>query len=178
MNEKNLVWMDLEMTGLEPDVDRILEVAVIITDENLNVVAEGPVIVLHQSDEVLASMDAWNIKTHGASGLINKVKESCENEESCQKKILDFIKPYIVEGKSPLCGNSIWQDRRFIAKYLPQLDKYLLHRNIDVSSVKELFKRWTDLPAFEKNNCHEALSDIKESIAELEYYRQNFFVKK
>lgn len=175
MDNNNLVWMDLEMTGLDPDTDKVLELAVIVTDENLNILAEGPVVVLHQDEEVLAQMDEWNVKTHTSSGLIDKVRASVDNEWTCQNTVISFLQQYVPMGVAPLCGNSIWQDRRFIAKHLPFIDKYLHYRNIDVSSVKELSKRWSDIPVFSKKNCHEALSDIKESIAELSYYRELFF---
>ncbi len=176
MNKNNLIWMDLEMTGLDPENDRILELAVIATDADLHIVAEGPVIAVHQSEEILSAMDEWNVTTHTKSGLIQRVRNSRVTEETCQEQVLSFMEKYVEPGVSPLCGNSIWQDRRFIARYLPRVDKFLLHRNIDVSSVKELFKRWSSLPPFEKKNCHEALSDIRESIAELAYYRKCFFL--
>ena len=172
----NLIWLDMEMTGLLPDSDRIIELAVVVTDAELNVIAESPVIVVHQSDEVLDGMDAWNKGTHGRSGLIEKVKASATNEEQATAQMLAFLKPHVPEGKSPMCGNSICQDRRFMARYMPDLEKYFHYRNLDVSTFKELARRWKPAiySGFKKASKHEALADIYESIDELKYYREHF----
>jgi oligoribonuclease len=172
----NLIWLDMEMTGLLPDTDRIIELAVVVTDADLNVIAESPVIVVHQSDEVLDGMDAWNKGTHGRSGLIEKVKASTTNEEQATAQMLEFLKQHVPEGKSPMCGNSICQDRRFMARYMPELEKYFHYRNLDVSTFKELARRWkpTIYSGFKKASKHEALADIYESIDELKYYREHF----
>lgn len=176
-SENILVWMDLEMTGLDPEKERIIEIATLITDERLHLIAEGPTIVIHQSDELLEAMDDWNQEHHGKSGLIDKVKQSTVSESAAEEQTLAFIKKYTSERTAPLCGNSIWQDRRFIARYMPQLDNYLHYRNVDVSSIKELVRRWyPDLEPFKKKKTHTALSDIKESIEELKYYRKKVFV--
>ncbi len=173
-----LAWMDIEMSGLDPETDTILEIATIITDHDLEVVSEGPVIVVHQHDEVLDSMDDWNKEHHGASGLIERVRQSTTQMKDAELMTLDFVKGYIAPKESPLCGNSIWQDRRFLVKYMPELEAYFHYRNIDVSSIKELCARWyPDLPRFKKKNTHTALSDIRESIAELKYYRNKIFIK-
>jgi oligoribonuclease len=175
----NLVWIDLEMTGLNPDVDRILEMATIVTDGELNVLAEGPELVIHQSEAVLSGMDDWNRRTHGASGLVERVRASTVTEAEAERLTLDFLKPYIKERTSPLCGNSIHQDRRFISRYMTSLDAFLHYRLIDVSSLKELARRWYP-PVFDaaprKSDRHRALDDIRGSIAELQYYRQALFV--
>ena len=172
----NLIWLDMEMTGLLPDTDRIIELAVVVTDSELNLVAESPVIVIHQSDAVLDGMDAWNKGTHGRSGLIEKVKASTTNEEQATLQMLAFLKQHVPEGKSPMCGNSICQDRRFMARYMPDLEKYFHYRNLDVSTFKELARRWkpTIYSGFKKASKHEALADIYESIEELKYYREHF----
>jgi oligoribonuclease len=172
----NLIWLDMEMTGLLPDTDRIIELAVVVTDADLNVIAESPVIVIHQADEVLDGMDAWNKGTHGRSGLIEKVKASTTNEEQATVQMLSFLKQHVPEGKSPMCGNSICQDRRFMARYMPELEKYFHYRNLDVSTFKELARRWkpTIYSGFKKASKHEALADIYESIDELKYYREHF----
>ncbi|MGD9788082.1 MAG: oligoribonuclease [Sulfuricellaceae bacterium] len=171
-----LIWLDMEMTGLSPDDDRIIEVAVVITDAHLNTVAESPVLVVHQSDAVLDGMDAWNKGTHGKSGLIDKVRASELNEAAVEKKMINFIKKYVPAKASPLCGNSICQDRRFLARYMPKLEAFFHYRNLDVSSIKELVRRWKPEIAagFTKQNKHEALADIYESIDELKYYREHF----
>ena len=174
-DKTNLVWMDLEMTGLDPKKDRILELAVLITDSQLNIIAEGPVVALHQSDDILASMDEWNTRTHTASGLVDRVRASDDNEFTCMNTVVSFMQRFVPPGVSPLCGNSIWQDRRFIAAQRPYVDRYLHYRNIDVSSIKELVNRWDPGHEFKKEKRHEALSDIRESIAELAYYRANYF---
>jgi len=175
-NESNLVWIDMEMTGLDPDRDRVIELAAIVTDANLNVLAEGPVLVVHQPDNVLDAMDAWNKGTHGKSGLITRVRESGWNEVEAERYLLDFLLPWVPEGKSPLCGNSIGQDRRFMARYMPRLERFFHYRNLDVSTLKELCRRWRPKLAkgFEKRSAHTALADIHESIDELKYYRDNF----
>ena len=172
----NLIWLDMEMTGLSPDSDRIIELAVVVTDADLNVIAESPVIVVHQADEILDVMDAWNKGTHGRSGLIEKVKSSTTDEAQATSQMLTFLKQHVPEGKSPMCGNSICQDRRFMARYMPELEKYFHYRNLDVSTFKELARRWkpTVYSGFKKASKHEALADIYESIDELKYYREHF----
>lgn len=172
----NLIWLDMEMTGLLPDSDRIIELAVVVTDPDLNVIAESPVIVVHQLDEVLDGMDAWNKGTHGRSGLIEKVKASTTNEEEATAQMLEFLKQHVPSGKSPMCGNSICQDRRFMARYMPELEQYFHYRNLDVSTFKELARRWKPAiySGFKKASKHEALADIYESIDELKYYREHF----
>ncbi len=172
----NLIWLDMEMTGLSPDSDRIIELAVVVTDADLNVIAESPVIVVHQANEILDGMDAWNKGTHGRSGLIEKVKSSTTDEAQATSQMLTFLKQHVPEGKSPMCGNSICQDRRFMARYMPELEKYFHYRNLDVSTFKELARRWkpTVYSGFKKVSKHEALADIYESIDELKYYREHF----
>ena len=172
----NLIWLDMEMTGLSPNSDRIIELAVVVTDADLNVIAESPVIVVHQADEILDGMDAWNKGTHGRSGLIEKVKSSTTDEAQATSQMLTFLKQHVPEGKSPMCGNSICQDRRFMARYMPELEKYFPYRNLDVSTFKELARRWkpTVYSGFKKASKHEALADIYESIDELKYYREHF----
>lgn len=172
-----LVWIDLEMTGLNSDTDKIIEIATIITNSNLDVIAQGPVLAVHQTDSVLSGMDEWNTRTHGGSGLTQRVRESTLGEADAERQTLDFIQQYVPKNKSPLCGNSICQDRRFMARGMPQLEAYLHYRNLDVSSIKELVRRWKPeiCNGFEKKNTHKALDDILESIAELKYYREHFF---
>ena len=172
----NLVWVDMEMSGLDPEKERILEVALIVTDPQLNVIAEAPVYVIHQSDELLDKMDAWNKGTHGKSGLIDRVKASQVTEEMAESALIKFLRPYVAQGKSPLCGNTIGQDRRFMVKYMPKLEAYLHYRNIDVSTLKELARRWRPelVDGFKKAQQHTALADILESIEELKYYREHF----
>lgn len=172
----NLIWLDMEMSGLLPDTDRILELAAVVTDAELNVIAESPVIVVHQSDAVLDGMDAWNKGTHGRSGLIEKVKTSSTDEHAATEQMLAFLKQHVPAGKSPMCGNSICQDRRFMARYMPDLEKYFHYRNLDVSTFKELARRWKPevYSGFKKASRHEALADIYESIDELKYYREHF----
>lgn len=177
MSQKNnLVWMDLEMTGLEPEQDVIIEIATIVTDDDLNILAEGPVIAVHQPDVLLDAMDDWNTKTHGNSGLIQRVRESTVSARQAELQTLAFLQSWVKEGTSPLCGNSIHQDRRFLVKYMPELEKYFHYRNIDVSTLKELAKRWKPevVSSFDKKGAHQALDDIKESIAEMEHYRIHF----
>lgn len=175
-NEFNLVWVDMEMTGLDPDNDRIIEVAVVVTDSNLNILAEGPVFAIHQSDEMLDGMDSWNKGTHGRSGLIDRVKASTVSEADAEVAIIDFLKHFVPNGKSPMCGNSICQDRRFMARGMPKLEAFFHYRNLDVSTLKELCKRWKPELAsgFKKHQKHTALADIIESIEELRYYREHF----
>lgn len=175
-DQNNLAWVDMEMTGLNPDTDRILEVAMVITDSNLNIIAESPVLVVNQSASILDSMDDWNKSTHGRSGLIEKVLQSTQNENSVSQQVLSFMKEYIPVKTSPMCGNSICQDRRFMARWMPDLEEYFHYRNLDVSTLKELCKRWKpDLSkGFKKSGKHEALADIHESIDELKYYRDCF----
>ena len=173
-----LVWIDLEMTGLKPDTDVIIEMATIVTDANLDVVSEGPVIAIHQSAEVLDAMDDWNKRTHGASGLIERVRDSKYTMASAEKRTLEFLNALVEPNSSPMCGNSICQDRRFLARHMPTLEKFFHYRNLDVSTVKELARRWAPgiLTGFAKQGEHRALADIQESIRELNYYRQHLFV--
>lgn len=177
MNQKeNLVWMDLEMTGLDPEQDVIIEIATIVTDKDLNIIAEGPVLAVHQPDVLLDAMDDWNTKTHGNSGLTRRVRESQVNARAAELQTLEFLQQYVKAGASPLCGNSIHQDRRFLVKYMPELEAYMHYRNIDVSTLKELAKRWKPevVSSFNKKGAHQALDDIKESIDEMLHYRQYF----
>ncbi|MBN4073793.1 MAG: oligoribonuclease [Gammaproteobacteria bacterium] len=176
-NDDNLIWIDLEMTGLDTDNDRIIEIATIITDSELNSLEEGPVIAIHQPDEVMNSMDGWNTKQHGGSGLTARVKASTETEQSVVEQTIAFLSRYIDKGKSPMCGNSICQDRRFLHRCMPELEEYFHYRNLDVSSIKELVKRWKPEAAagFTKSSEHLAMQDIRDSIAELKFYRENVF---
>lgn len=175
-NEMNLIWVDLEMTGLEPDTDRIIEVAVVVTDMNLNTVAEGPVFAIHQSDETLDKMDAWNKGTHGKSGLIDRVRASTVSEQQAEQELIAWLRQYVPAGKSPMCGNTICQDRRFMARTMPKLESFFHYRNLDVSTLKELCRRWKPelVSGFKKHQKHTALADIIESIEELKYYREHF----
>lgn len=175
-NEFRLVWLDMEMTGLDPQKERIIEVAVVITESDLTVVAEGPVLVIHQGDALLDAMDSWNRSTHGKSGLIDKVKASTLTEAQAEIELIDFLSKYVPAGKSPLCGNTVSQDRRFMFNYMPKLEQFFHYRTIDVSTLKELARRWKPelLKGFEKRSKHEALADIYESIDELKYYRDTF----
>ncbi len=175
-NEFNLVWVDMEMTGLDPDNDRIIEVAVVVTDAELNVIAEGPVFAIHQSDATLDKMDNWNKGTHGRSGLIDRVKASTVTEADAEAQLIAFLKQYVPANKSPMCGNSICQDRRFMARGMPKLEAFFHYRNLDVSTLKELCRRWKPELAsgFKKHQKHTALADIVESIEELKYYREHF----
>jgi oligoribonuclease len=177
-NDTHLAWVDMEMTGLNPDTDKVIEIAIVITDSELEVIAEGPVIAIHQSDEVLAGMDEWNTRTHGRSGLTERVRQSSVNEDLAQKQLVAWLSEYIGPNKTPMCGNSICQDRRFMAKHMPELEAYFHYRNLDVSSFKEVARRWNPAMAkgFVKKTKHTALSDIMESIEELRYYRQHFIV--
>lgn len=172
-----LVWIDLEMTGLDPEKERIIEMATIITDSELNVVAEGPVIAVHQPDSLLDAMDEWCTTTHGASGLTKRVRESTIDEAQAEQRTLEFLQQHLEAGKSPLCGNSIGQDRRFLVKYMPRLEEFFHYRNLDVSTVKELARRWRPdvLAGVKKQGSHLALDDIRDSISELRHYRDTFF---
>lgn len=173
----NLIWIDLEMTGLNPDYDHIIEIATVITDIHLNLIAEGPVIAIYQNDEMLACMDEWNVRQHHSSGLIERVKASAIDEALAENLTLEFISKYVLAGQSPMCGNSICQDRRFLARYMPKLEKWFHYRNLDVSTLKELARRWSPeiAAAFKKDTTHLALADIHDSIAELAYYREHLF---
>lgn len=174
--DMRLVWLDMEMTGLDPEKERIIEVAVVVTEPDLTVVAEGPVLVVHQSDALLQAMDKWNQSTHSKSGLIDRVRVSTLNEDEAQAQLIAFLKEHVPAGKSPLCGNSVSQDRRFMYKYMPNLEQFFHYRTVDVSTIKELARRWNPslLKGFEKKSRHEALADIYESIDELRYYREHF----
>ena len=171
-NEQNLIWIDLEMTGLLPESDRIIEIAVVVTDPHLTVRVEGPVFAIHQSDAVLDGMDAWNKGTHGRSGLIDRVKASTTSEADAEARVIEFLAAYVPAGKSPMCGNSICQDRRFLAKHMKGLEAFFHYRNLDVSTLKELARRWKPtMEAFKKAQAHTAMADINESIDELAHYR-------
>ncbi|MCW5664529.1 MAG: oligoribonuclease [Piscinibacter sp.] len=174
-SDQNLVWIDLEMTGLYPDRDRIIEIAVVVTDAQLGSRTEGPVFAIHQSDATLDAMDAWNKGTHGKSGLIDRVKASTVDEAAAEQQVIEFLQRYVPRGKSPMCGNSICQDRRFLANHMPALEAFFHYRNLDVSTLKELARRWKPaiLDGFKKAQAHTALADIHESIDELVYYRRH-----
>ncbi len=175
--EQNLVWIDLEMTGLDPEKERILEIATLVTDSELNLIAEGPVLYVKQPESLLAAMDEWNTTHHTASGLVELVRKAGVAEREAELATLEFLRAHTLESTSPLCGNSIGQDRRFLVKYMPELEAHLHYRNLDVSTIKELAARWRPEVAssFSKSNAHRALDDIKESIAELKHYREHFF---
>ncbi len=175
-SDLNLVWLDCEMTGLDPEKERIIEIAVIVTGPNLEPRIEGPVLVIHQEDAILNAMDAWNKGTHGKSGLIDKVKASTVTEAQAEAELIAFLSKYVPKGTSPMCGNSIGQDRRFLVKYMPKLEAFFHYRNIDVSTFKELAKRWKPevYSAFKKAQKHTALADVHESIEELAHYREHF----
>ena len=175
-NPQNLIWIDLEMTGLSPDQDVIIEMATIVTDSELNILAEGPVIAVHQSDEILAGMDEWNTRQHGRSGLTQRARESRIDTAAAEAQTLAFLEQWVPKGKSPMCGNSICQDRRFLARYMPALEAWFHYRHIDVSTLKELAGRWAPQvrDSFKKAGSHLALDDIRESIAELRHYREHF----
>ncbi|MDD3609164.1 MAG: oligoribonuclease [Halothiobacillaceae bacterium] len=174
LNEENLVWIDLEMTGLDPDRDTIIEIATLVTDKYLNVLAEGPVIAIHQAEDVLSGMDEWNTRQHGQSGLTARVRESRIDLAEAEGQTLAFMREWVPEGKSPMCGNSICQDRRFLARRMPVLERYFSYRNLDVTTLKELARRWYPdvLKALNKPSTHLALDDIRASVAELNYYRE------
>jgi oligoribonuclease len=174
-DQNNLIWIDMEMTGLQPDSDRILEIALLVTDSQLAVVARGPVLVVHQPDEVLEAMDSWNKSVHAKSGLVDKVKASALSEAQAEERAIGFLAQHVPASASPMCGNSICQDRRFLARWMPRLEAYFHYRNMDVSTVKELVRRWKPEVAknLVKENRHEALADILESIEELKFYRRS-----
>lgn len=176
LNEFRLVWLDMEMTGLDPEKERIIEVAVVVTEPDLTIVAEGPVLVIHQPDALLDAMDSWNRSTHGKSGLTDKVKASTLTEAQAEDQLIAFLAQHVPAGKSPLCGNTVSQDRRFMFNYMPKLEQFFHYRTVDVSTIKELARRWRPelLKGFEKRSKHEALADIYESIDELKYYRETF----
>lgn len=178
-NEFNLIWVDMEMSGLNPEQDRILEVAMIVTDSQLTTLAIAPVVVIHQPPEVLEAMDTWNKATHGKSGLIEKVKASSTTEEKACGLLLDFVSRYAPAGKVPMCGNTVHQDRRFMQRYMPELERFFHYRNVDVSTIKELCRRWNPevMKGFVKQGAHTALADIEESIEELRYYRRSWIEK-
>ncbi|MBW2615857.1 MAG: oligoribonuclease [Deltaproteobacteria bacterium] len=177
--KSHLIWIDLEMTGLDPDTHVIVEIASIVTDGQLNIVAQGPDIAINHPEDILSAMDGWSREHHQASGLLDRVKASSRDCQRAEEETLDFVSRYCEKGKSPLCGNSVWQDRRFLIKYMPLLEAFLHYRNIDVSSVKELVKNWYPaLSPFKKQKAHLAMSDIEESIRELIYYREKVFVLK
>ncbi|WP_387464468.1 oligoribonuclease [Photorhabdus sp. RM323S] len=175
-SEHNLIWIDLEMTGLDPERDRIIEIATIVTDANLNILAEGPVIAIYQSDEQLALMDEWNVRTHTGSGLVERVKASKIDDRAAEKATIEFLEQWVPARASPICGNSVGQDRRFLFRYMPALEAYFHYRYLDVSTLKELARRWKPeiLAGLKKQNTHQALDDIRESVAELAYYREHF----
>jgi len=175
-SDQNLVWLDCEMTGLDPDKERIIEIAVVVTGPQLTPRIEGPVLAIHQSDELLGKMDKWNKGTHGRSGLIEKVRASTVTEEDAQAQLLAFLAKYVPKGVAPMCGNTIGQDRRFLTRYMPKLETFFHYRNVDVSTFKELAKRWRPevYSAFKKHQRHTALADVHESIDELEHYREHF----
>ena len=175
--KQNLIWIDLEMTGLNPDRDRIIEIATLITDKDLNILAEGPVMAVHQSDTMLSGMDEWNTTTHTGSGLVERVRQSEVDERAAEAATLDFLGDWVERGMSPMCGNSICQDRRFLWRYMPGLEGYFHYRNLDVSTIKELTRRWAPelLAGVKKDSKHQALDDIRDSIEEMRYYRKTVF---
>ena len=175
-NPANLIWIDLEMTGLVPERHRVIEIATLVTDQHLNVLAEGPVIAVHQPEAELEAMDEWNTSQHGRSGLSRRVRESRIDEAEAQRLTVEFLRQWVPAGRSPMCGNSICQDRRFLARWMPELERHFHYRNLDVSTLKELCHRWAPSIArgFNKESKHLAMDDVKDSIAELRYYRENF----
>jgi oligoribonuclease len=174
LDPENLIWIDLEMTGLSPETDRILEIATLVTDKQLRVLAEGPVIAVHQGDVVLAAMGEWCTRQHGQSGLTQRVRDSRLDEAEAERRTLEFLRQFLAPGASPMCGNSICQDRRFLARYMPELERFFHYRNLDVSTLKELTRRWAPAVAagFTKESTHLAMADIRDSVAELKYYRE------
>ncbi|HED16246.1 MAG TPA: oligoribonuclease [Gammaproteobacteria bacterium] len=176
LNANNLIWIDLEMTGLDTQNDVIIEIATLVTDSELKILAEGPILAIHQSDELLSGMDDWNTRQHGKSGLTKRVRDSTVTESEAESQTIEFLQQYVPKGVSPMCGNSICQDRRFMARCMPELEEYFHYRNLDVSTLKELVKRWSpDLPSgLTKKSAHLAMEDIKDSIDELKYYREHF----
>jgi oligoribonuclease len=176
--QDNLIWIDLEMTGLYPETDVIIEIATIVTDKDLNFIAEGPELAIHQSTETMAAMDEWNTNQHGGSGLTQRVTQSAISTRDAELATIEFLQQHVDKGASPICGNSIGQDRRFLVKYMPELEGYFHYRNLDVSTIKELAKRWRPaaLDGFDKKGSHLALDDVKDSIAELAHYRKTFFI--
>ena len=175
ISDHNLIWVDMEMTGLVPETHRVIEIATIVTDTNLAVLAEGPVIAIHQQPAELEAMDEWNTRTHTRSGLVDRVRSSTITEQDATEATLDFLRQWVPEGKSPMCGNSICQDRRFMARHMPELERFFHYRNLDVSTLKILMQRWRpDLPEAPKQGAHQALEDIRESIEELRHYRTHF----
>ncbi len=176
MNDLNLIWIDLEMTGLDTEHDRIIEIATLVTDSELNTLAEGPILAIHQPDDVISAMDEWNTRQHGQSGLIDRVANSRLSATDAEQQTIDFLRDWVGAGKSPMSGNSICQDRRFMAREMPQLEAYFHYRNLDVSSIKELARRWRPelLKGFKKKASHLAMDDIRDSITELKYYREHF----
>ncbi len=180
MSPDNLIWIDLEMTGLDPQSDRIIEIATLVTDSQLlNILAEGPTLAIHQDAAVLATMDAWNRRQHSHSGLLERVRASRSDEREAALQTLDFLQDYVPKGKSPMCGNSICQDRRFLARWMPQLEAYFHYRNLDVSTLKELARRWYPelIQSYSKSSSHLALDDVRESVVELRFYRKHLFVR-
>jgi oligoribonuclease len=175
-SKKNLIWIDLEMTGLDTAHDHIIEIATIVTDGDLNILAEGPIIAIHQADSTLEAMDEWNTRQHGKSGLVERIRNSTTNAAEAEQKTIEFLKDYVPAGVSPMCGNSICQDRRFMARIMPELEAYFHYRNLDVSSLKELARRWAPKveKSFKKNSSHLAMDDVKDSIRELQHYREHF----
>ncbi|MBT8117984.1 MAG: oligoribonuclease [Gammaproteobacteria bacterium] len=173
----NLIWIDLEMTGLDTTSDRIIEIATIVTDGQLNILAEGPVLAIHQPDDILQAMDEWNTRQHGSSGLTERVRQSTLDERAAEQQTIEFLAKYVPQNASPMCGNSICQDRRFMARCMPELERYFHYRNLDVSTIKELANRWSPVVAkgFKKGSTHLALDDTRDSIRELQYYREYFF---
>ncbi|MGB1799708.1 MAG: oligoribonuclease [Gammaproteobacteria bacterium] len=176
LSENNLIWVDLEMTGLDTNADYIIEIATIVTDDQLNILAEGPVVAIYQPDDILDQMDEWNTRQHNQSGLVDRIKKSPYSVAEAESMTLEFLEKFVPKGKSPMCGNSICQDRRFMHRLMPDLEEYFLYRNLDVSTIKELVKRWApEKEGFNKQGSHLAMDDIRDSISELKYYREHVF---